>query len=123
LLEGKLPDAVEQFLPADVADGARVSLPMSFLREVERLADKRVGVARKRASFARIESTASSKLISCILRFGLLGCRWWRMRGAIRFHRPAGQQQAQDDTENQLFLFRQAVHADNITETGQTATI
>jgi hypothetical protein len=43
--------------------------------------------------------------------------------GAIRFDGPTGQQQPQNDTENQLFLFRQAVHADNITETGQTATI
>ena len=38
------------------------------------------------------------------------------MRGAIRFDRPAGQQQTQNDTENQLFLFRQAIHAANITE-------
>jgi hypothetical protein len=37
------------------------------------------------------------------------------MRGAISLHRPAGQQQAQNDTENQLFLFRQAFHADNVT--------
>ena len=45
------------------------------------------------------------------------------MGGAIRFDGPTGQQQSQNDTENQLFLFRQAVHANNITETGQTATI
>jgi len=36
------------------------------------------------------------------------------MRGAIRFHRPAGQQQAKDNTKNQLFLFRQAFHGDNL---------
>jgi hypothetical protein len=45
------------------------------------------------------------------------------MGGAICFNGPTGQQQSQNDTENQLFLFRQAVHANNITETRQTATI
>jgi hypothetical protein len=34
-----------------------------------------------------------------------------RMRGAIRFDRPTGQEQAQNDTQNHLFLFGQAVHA------------
>jgi hypothetical protein len=38
------------------------------------------------------------------------------MCGAICLYRPAGQQQAQDNTENQLFLFRQAFHAVNVTE-------
>jgi hypothetical protein len=38
------------------------------------------------------------------------------MRIAPGFHRPAGQQQAKDNTENQLFLFRQAFHAVNLTE-------
>ena len=46
LLEGKLPDAVEQFLAGDVADGAAALLADEFLREIERLADKSVGVAR-----------------------------------------------------------------------------
>jgi hypothetical protein len=45
------------------------------------------------------------------------------MRGAIRFHRPAGQQQAQNDTKNQLLLFREPVHGDNVAEKNQTATI
>ena len=39
-----------------------------------------------------------------------------RMGGAICFNGPAGQQQTQNDTKNQLFLFRQAVHLPNITE-------
>ena len=47
LLERELADAVEQFLPADVADGAAGFLAGEFLREVERLADERVGVARE----------------------------------------------------------------------------
>jgi hypothetical protein len=38
------------------------------------------------------------------------------MSGPIRFNGPTGQQQPQNDTENQLFLFRQALHRDNITE-------
>jgi hypothetical protein len=38
------------------------------------------------------------------------------MRGAIRFHRPANQQQAQNHTKNQVFLFGQANHAGNLTE-------
>jgi hypothetical protein len=38
------------------------------------------------------------------------------MGGAIRFDRPAGQQQTQNDTKNQLFLFRQAVHGDKVTK-------
>jgi len=33
---------------------------------------------------------------------------------AVRFNRPAGQQQTENDTENQLFLFRQAVHGNNL---------
>jgi 2-keto-4-pentenoate hydratase/2-oxohepta-3-ene-1,7-dioic acid hydratase in catechol pathway len=45
------------------------------------------------------------------------------MGSAIRFDGPTGQQQSQNDTENQLFLFRQAVHMNTITETGQTATM
>ncbi len=36
------------------------------------------------------------------------------MRGAIGLRRPAGQQQSQNDTENQLFLLRQANHVVNI---------
>jgi len=40
----------------------------------------------------------------------------WRMGGAIRFDGPAGQQQTQNDTKNQLFLFRQAVHGDKVTK-------
>jgi hypothetical protein len=35
----------------------------------------------------------------------------WRMRGAIRFDGPAYQEQAQNETQNHLFLFGQAVHA------------
>jgi len=38
------------------------------------------------------------------------------MGGAIRFDGPAGQQQTQNDTKNQLFLFRQAVHRDKVTK-------
>jgi hypothetical protein len=38
------------------------------------------------------------------------------MGGAIRFNGPAGQQQTQNDTKNQLFLLRQAVHGRNLTE-------
>jgi hypothetical protein len=38
------------------------------------------------------------------------------MGGAIRFDGQASQQQTQNDTENQLFLFRQAVHLPNIVE-------
>jgi hypothetical protein len=45
------------------------------------------------------------------------------MGGAIRFDGPTGQQQSQNDTKNQLFLFRQAIHITNIAETKQTATI
>ena len=41
LLQGKLPDAVEQFLAADMADLAAVFLDDESLGEVERLADKR----------------------------------------------------------------------------------
>jgi hypothetical protein len=37
------------------------------------------------------------------------------MRGAPCLHRPAGQQQAEDYTKNQLLLFRQAFHAVNVT--------
>jgi hypothetical protein len=36
------------------------------------------------------------------------------MRGAIHLHRPAGQQQAHDNIQNQQFLFRQAFHGDNL---------
>jgi hypothetical protein len=38
------------------------------------------------------------------------------MGGSIRFNGPAGQQQTQNDTKNQLFLFRQAVHRDKVTK-------
>jgi hypothetical protein len=44
------------------------------------------------------------------------------MGGAIRFDCPAGQQQPHNDTENQLFLFRQAIHGTNITESQLTAS-
>jgi hypothetical protein len=40
------------------------------------------------------------------------------MGGAIRFNRPAGQQQTQNNTENHSFLFRQAVHDSNLTKYG-----
>jgi hypothetical protein len=33
------------------------------------------------------------------------------MRGAISFDRPTDQEQAQNDTQDKLFLFGQAVHA------------
>src|SRR5208283_3708964 len=46
LLQGKLPDAVEQFLAADVPDLAAVYLDDEFLGEMERFTDKRVGLAR-----------------------------------------------------------------------------
>ena len=38
-----------------------------------------------------------------------------RMRGAVVFHGPAHQQQSEDEDQNRLFLFRQPVHADNVT--------
>jgi hypothetical protein len=41
------------------------------------------------------------------------------MGGAICFNGPAGQQQTQNDTKNQLFLFRQAVHRDKVTKPGR----
>jgi len=53
-------------------------------------------------------------------RFHGLNHRWRRMRGAVQLHRPAGQQQTQDDAENQLFLFRQVIHAANIAESAAT---
>jgi hypothetical protein len=34
-----------------------------------------------------------------------------RMRGAVRFNGPTGQEQAENNTQNHLFLFGQAVHA------------
>ncbi len=37
------------------------------------------------------------------------------MGGSIRFDSPADQQQSEHDTENQLLLFRQAVHDANVT--------
>ena len=37
------------------------------------------------------------------------------MRGAIHFHRPAGQQQSQNDNQKQLLLLREPVHGDNVT--------
>ena len=45
LLEGKLADAIEQFLAADMADLAAVFLDDEFLGEIERFADKGVGLA------------------------------------------------------------------------------
>ena len=39
------------------------------------------------------------------------------MGGAIRFDRPTGQQQTENDTKNQLFLFRQAIHGANCSGT------
>jgi hypothetical protein len=45
------------------------------------------------------------------------------MRGAIYFHRPAGQQQAQDNTEKHLFLFRQAFHVDTVSNNEIAATV
>jgi hypothetical protein len=44
------------------------------------------------------------------------------MRGAIRFHRPAGQQQSQNNTQNELFLFGQVIHAGIVAENNPTAT-
>jgi len=38
------------------------------------------------------------------------------MGGSIRFDSPTGQQQTQNDTKNQLFLFRQKIHGNNLTE-------
>jgi hypothetical protein len=38
------------------------------------------------------------------------------MSGAMPFHQPPGQQQTQHDTENQLLLLREPVHADKIAE-------
>jgi hypothetical protein len=46
LHERELPDAVEQFLAGHMADFAVVFLADDFLREVERLAEKNVGVPR-----------------------------------------------------------------------------
>src|SRR5260221_5710887 len=46
LLERKLPDAVEQLLPGDVADAPAALLADEFLGEVERLAHESLGVAR-----------------------------------------------------------------------------
>jgi hypothetical protein len=40
------------------------------------------------------------------------------MAGAIPFHGPAGQQQSQDNTENQLFLLCQPIHGSNLKEPG-----
>jgi hypothetical protein len=40
------------------------------------------------------------------------------MAGAIPFHRPARQQQSQDNTENQLFLLGQPIHSGNLKEKG-----
>jgi len=40
-------------------------------------------------------------------------CRW-RMRRAIRFDRPARQQQSQHDTQHQLLLFRQVFHRGSV---------
>lgn len=39
------------------------------------------------------------------------------MGGAIRFYRPAGQQQADHDAQHQLFLLCQPVHAMHYTKT------
>ena len=45
------------------------------------------------------------------------------MRGAIPFDHPASQQQSQDDAENQLFLFRQIIHASKVTQNPTTASL
>jgi hypothetical protein len=44
------------------------------------------------------------------------------MRGTIRLHCQACQQQSQNDAENQLLLLRQPIHADNIAENDLTAS-
>jgi hypothetical protein len=38
------------------------------------------------------------------------------MRDTIRFYHPAGQQQPQNDTKDQLLLFRQPIHSGNLIE-------
>jgi hypothetical protein len=64
-----------------------------------------------------IISIAWSKFSSCILWLGLWAdCRRLTLFVAVGFYRPAGQQQAEDDTKNELFLFRQAFHLSNLTE-------
>jgi hypothetical protein len=45
------------------------------------------------------------------------------MRRAPGLHRPAGQQQSQDNAEHQLFLFRQAFHMDKVTNNRAAAII
>jgi len=46
-----------------------------------------------------------------MLRFSLFAGLRGGVGGAIRFNGPTSQQQPDNDTENQLFLFGQAVHA------------
>ena len=43
------------------------------------------------------------------------------MRGAIILHRQARHEQTDDEADDELFLLRQPVHADNVAETGATA--
>jgi hypothetical protein len=38
------------------------------------------------------------------------------MAGAIPLHRPTGQQQSQDNTENHLFLLCQPIHGSKLAE-------
>jgi hypothetical protein len=45
------------------------------------------------------------------------------MRRAPGLYRPAGQQQSQDNTKNQLLLFRQAFHMDKVTNNRAAAII
>lgn len=44
------------------------------------------------------------------------------MSGAIHFYEPAGQQQSNHDTQNQLFLFRQEIHDVNVIGKSETAS-
>ncbi len=46
-----------------------------------------------------------------MLMFCLFAGLRWRMGNPIGFDGPTGQEQAQNDTQDQLFLFGQAVHA------------
>ena len=75
------------------------------------LAASAVGAQTTAGAKAGSVIAASSKLTSCILRLCCPNRRRGRMRGAIRFNRQTGQEQAQYDTQNHLLLLRQAVHA------------
>ena len=118
LLEGELPDAIQQFLAAHVPDLAAVFLDDEFLGEVERFANKQVRLAFIARVPAQNELYRFVKLISCMSRLRRLNRRLRRVRGAIPLHRPAGQQQTQDNTKNHLFLPGQAIHDTNLKETG-----